>query len=159
DLVAELRGGGDRGELCLALAAAKALDEAGRGNELDIVGDQLLEPPQGAHARVRVVVADATGEALGRAREQLAPGAHTLEAVRKLALGALDVAEVGDEEARLGPDYAQPARSGEPGDVAEVRRHPRVGVAGANKVPNEELVELVGRNELGEELGALDRDA
>jgi hypothetical protein len=91
---------------------------------------------------VLVLEADAAGQALGGVRQQRALATDALEAV-DLLLGALDVAEVGDEVAPLRSDDADPVRAGEAREVAEVHH------AG-----DDERVEPALGETLGEAVGA-----
>jgi hypothetical protein len=70
---------------------------------------------------------------LGGAGKQLALGRRSLEFRRHLALGALDISKVGQEDASSAPTIARPVRNGQPTGF-ELRREssPR----GADRPPS-----------------------
>src|SRR5206468_10257680 len=114
----------------------------------------LLELAQAPDAGVGVVVADPAAQPLGDIGEQLAPGRGRLELRVHLASGPLGVAKVGQEEAILAADDRQPAGAAEPREPANARDRIRTGVAKPDQVADQELIELLVRDERGESLGA-----
>ncbi len=155
DLVGEARGGGDRLDLRLVLGAPQLLDDSGGGDELDAVGHRLLELVQVGDAGVGVVEPHAAAHAIRDRGHELALGANAVEDARDLPLGALDVAEVGGEDALVGADEADAARPAEAREPADVGAPGALGVAGAHEVADDELVEAA-LGDLGREpLGAL----
>ena len=91
---------------------------------------------------------------LGGAGEQLALGRRPLELGGHLALGALDVAKVGQEDAIAGAHDGQAAGAAEPGQPAKVRDRVGSRVPQAHQVAHQELVEPLLRHQGSESLGA-----
>ena len=118
DLVGEPGGLGDRLQLAGVLAAAKALHQAPGRHQLHALGYELLELAEALDAGLGVVVADPPAQPLRGGVEQLALGRRALELRRHLALGALQVAKVGQNSAILGAHDRQAAGAAEPGQPA-----------------------------------------
>ena len=142
DLVGNLRGGGDRRELRLVLDPPQLFRVAAGGDQLDPVGEFLLEPLQRADREVLVLEPDPAGEARSDPAEPVVLDRDHLPAL-DLGLGPLGVAEVGEEEAGLGAADADPVGAGEPGQVADV-----------DEVGDEGEVELALGDEVGEAVAA-----
>ena len=120
DLVGQLRGGGDRRQLRLVLDPAQLLDVAAGGDQLDPVGEFLLESLQRPNRDVVVLEADPAARAARRSRRASRRSTVIDLPALDLGLGALGVAEVGEEEAELGAADAGAVGAGEPGQVADV---------------------------------------
>ncbi len=122
DLVGEHRGGADLLHLAGLLERALGLHRAAGGDELDALGQQLAQPLVLAHAQVLVLEAEPHRALRPAGLERLGELLRRALAVEvaDLRLGALDVAEVGDEAPRLRPQHHHRARAGEAGEVADV---------------------------------------
>ena len=122
-LVGDARGGAHVLELPLVLDGAQPFHDAPGGDELDPFAQGLRQPAVGAHGGVDVVKAETQaaigGDVGGKALEQIALRLVALE-VGDLRGGLLDVAEVGEEDARLGPDERQAVAPGVAGGVPQV---------------------------------------
>jgi hypothetical protein len=116
------------------LARPLGLDQAAGGHELDPIRQQLAQALVLAHAQVLVLEAEpqrALRPALLERGRRLLRRALLVEA-GDLGLGALDVAEVGDEATRVGADDRHRRRPGEArevADVGQVGHEQRVGLA------------------------------
>ena len=119
DLVGQLRGLGDRRQLLVVLDPPQPLDPAAGGDQLDPLGEFLLQFLQQADRHLVVLEADPALEPLGDPLQPVAAERHRLPAL-DLGGGALGVAEVGEEEADAGPADAGAVGAGEAGQVADV---------------------------------------
>ena len=119
DLVGQLGGGGDRRQLALVLDPAQLLDRAAGGHRLDPLREFPPQPLEQANRDVVVLEAEATAEVGRDAAEPVVGDGDRLPAL-DLRRGPLGVAEVGQEEARLGAADAGAVGSGEAGQVADV---------------------------------------
>ena len=154
DLIGQPGGLADRAKLAGVLAATKALDQAPGRHQLHSFGNELLELAQVLDTGLGVVVADSAVQPLDGAGEQLALRRRLLELRRHLALGALNVTKVGQEDAVLRAHDRQAAGAAEPGQPAQVRDRVGGGVSGANKVTDQQLVDSPLPKEGCESLGA-----
>ena len=111
-------------------------------SSVDAVGQFLLQPLQRAHGHVVVLEAGPAREALGDPAEPVVVDRDHLPAL-DLGLGPLGVAEVGEEDARLGAADAGPVGAAEAGQVADV-----------DQVGDEQAVELALGHERGETVAA-----
>ena len=141
DLVRDLRRGRDRLDLLRVLVPAKLGDQAWRGDELHALAGLLTELAQAGDAGLRVVEPDAPAQPLREPGEHPPGQDHPLEAIRHLGLGALGVAEVGDEELPAGADEREGAGAAETGEPASVGDRIGTGVAGADKIAHDQLIE------------------
>ncbi len=142
-VVGEVGGLPDRLQLARLLHRAQVLHQAARGDQLDLVAHQLLQALVLADGEVLVLEADAARlDPLDDVAEQVLLAAQPLE-VRHLDLRALDVAEVGQEEALVRADEAEPVGAGEAAQVADV-----------HEVRDEQQVELALGEPLHQPIGA-----
>jgi hypothetical protein len=149
--VEELRRVKDAEELAAISAAAELADEVWRWS-LDRAagGDQhrslrrfLLDPLQQPHREVVVLESDGAGEALGDTAEPVVEDRDHVPAL-DLGLGALGVAKVGEEHARVRAAEAGAVRATEAGQVADV-----------DELGDQEHVELTPGDQLGEAIPAV----
>jgi hypothetical protein len=130
DVVGELGGGRDRGELRLVLDPAQLLHGPPRALQGNAVGQLLLEPFQGADRHLVVLEAGPARQVPGYPTEPVVGDGDYLPAL-DLRLGALGVAEVGEEDADALAADTGPVGATEAGQVADV-----------DEVGDEEAVEL-----------------
>ena len=114
--------------------------------------------PQVGDAGRGVVEADPAAEPRGELGQQPRGGGHPLEAVADLALGSLGVAEVGDEDrVSRRRRSARPLVPVKPVSQRTLAIASAPGVAGADEVADDQLVEVALGDQLGEPRGALAR--
>jgi hypothetical protein len=155
--VGELRRLGDRRQLGLVLSPTQLLDQPARRQELDPGLHRRLKLGTVGDAGRRVVEANPAGKVRSELRDQALDRDAVLEALGDLPPGALDVAEVGDEDPRLRADHGQGAGAGEAGQPADVGDRLRPRIPGADEVADDQGVELTLGHQLGEALSPLRR--
>jgi hypothetical protein len=104
---------------------------------------------------VRFVEANAPGQARAQLVQQPLLDDAPFKGVAHLALGALDVAEVGEEDPRLGPDDRESAGAAEPRQPPKVDAGVRSGVAGRDEVAHDQRVEALLRDQRRQAVCAL----
>ena len=139
NIVGELRRGCDPLDLLGLFDDAELLDQVSGGEELDVLAGGRLEPCELADTELGVLEADPARHARDDLRDQLPLGLGALPLRRDLLLRALRVAEVGEEDELRAAHQAGAVRPGEAGQIAHV-----------GQVRDEELVEFVLRDQLGE---------
>ena len=119
NLVGQLGGRRDRRQLGLVLDSAQPLDRATGRHRLDALRQFPPQALEQADRDVVVLEAEAAAELGGDAAQPVVGDRDRLPAL-DLRRGPLGVAEVGEEEARLGAADAGAVGAREPGQVADV---------------------------------------
>jgi len=121
--VRELGGDPDALDLLGVLDGPNALDQSAGRDQLHAFGQQLPHPHMLSHRYVRVVEAEpdlARRNQVDDRIEQVGRGLHPRERGVDLFGRLLDVAKVGHEGPRAGPNEGDPAGAVEAGEVADV---------------------------------------